>query len=98
MSVAPDQVTLLVDAIDPARRGGTGRQADWTMARTVATQRPVVLAGGLEPANVGRAIAQVMPYGVDVSSGVESSPGVKDHVKMQAFIEAVRATAAASQS
>jgi phosphoribosylanthranilate isomerase len=89
---SPEQVTLLVDAADRRLRGGTGRVADWLAARDLARRRPIVLAGGLDPGNVGRAIAEVAPYAVDVSSGVESAPGVKDHAKMRAFIEAVRAT------
>jgi phosphoribosylanthranilate isomerase len=86
----PNRVTLLVDAPDTRRRGGTGCAADWPSARDLSRRRPTVLAGGLEPGNVARAIAEVAPYAVDVASGVESAPGIKDHVKMRAFIEAVR--------
>lgn len=92
--VPADRVTLLVDAADP-RRGGTGQIADWALARELSGARSIVLAGGLAPGNVARAIAEVRPYAVDVSSGVESAPGVKDHGKMRAFIEAVRATVTA---
>jgi phosphoribosylanthranilate isomerase len=90
-----ERVTLLVDAADPQRRGGTGRVADWRVARELARLRPIVLAGGLDADNVGRAVAEVAPYALDVSSGVESAPGVKDHAKMRAFMEAVRADASA---
>ena len=69
---------------------GAGRQADWQRAATIARVSEVILAGGLNPANVGDAIRQVRPFGVDVSSGVESSPGVKDPDKITRFIEAVR--------
>jgi phosphoribosylanthranilate isomerase len=88
----PDRVTLLLDAHDLARRGGTGVTIDWTAAGAVAARRPILLAGGLTPDNVGEAIERVRPFGVDVSSGVERSPGVKDHDRMKSFCEAVHAT------
>ncbi|MDQ3069519.1 MAG: phosphoribosylanthranilate isomerase [Acidobacteriota bacterium] len=86
----PPHVTVLLDAHDPRLRGGTGRTIDWAAAREVARTRHVVLAGGLTPFNVEDAIATVRPYAVDVSSGIESEPGVKDHVVMNAFMDAVR--------
>jgi phosphoribosylanthranilate isomerase len=86
----PAGVTLLVDAHDPDRRGGTGRQASWTRAAGVARARPIMLAGGLTPENVAEAIRLVGPWAVDVSSGVESAPGVKDVKKLEAFVAAVR--------
>ena len=77
-----------------AERGGTGRAFDWTLAREVrAKARYLVLAGGLTPENVGRAVAAVRPDAVDVSSGVESSPGRKDAERVRAFVRAVRAAA-----
>ena len=85
----PSRRLLLVDAHDPVRRGGTGRTADWTRAAAVAARRPIVLAGGLTAENVEEAIACVRPYAIDVSSGVEASPGVKDDAKLEAFFEAV---------
>jgi len=85
----PLRVTLLLDAHDPVRRGGTGRTIDWAAASTVAALRRVVLSGGLTPENVGEAIARVKPFGIDVSSGVESSPGIKDHGRLKALFEAV---------
>ena len=69
---------LLVDAHHPTKYGGTGRTGDWTLARTLATEHPLLLAGGLNPENVADAVAQVRPWGVDVASGVETSPGKKD--------------------
>jgi len=75
------------------RRGGTGRTVDWARVQRVASSRPVVLAGGLTADNVAAAIREARPYGVDVSSGVEQSPGVKDHDKLAAFVAAVRAEA-----
>jgi phosphoribosylanthranilate isomerase len=88
----PERVTLLLDAHDVARRGGTGVTIDWTAAAAVAARRPVLLAGGLTPDNVAEAVARVRPFGIDVSSGVERSPGVKDHDRMKSFCEAVHAT------
>jgi phosphoribosylanthranilate isomerase len=87
----PERVVLLVDAIDPAQRGGTGQRADWQAAATLARSRRVILAGGLRPENVGEAVRQVRPYAVDVASGVELRPGIKDHARMRAFADAVRA-------
>jgi len=81
---------LLVDNIDPVRRGGTGEAVDWIRAAGVAKTRRVVLAGGLTPENVGTAIRAVRPFGVDVSSGVESAPGVKDLDKVTQFISNAR--------
>ena len=81
---------LLVDNIDPVRRGGTGGAVDWSRAKDVAKTRRVVLAGGLTPENVATAIRAVHPFGVDVSSGVESAPGVKDLDKVTQFISNAR--------
>jgi phosphoribosylanthranilate isomerase len=88
----PERVTLLLDAHDVARRGGTGVTIDWTAAAAVAARRPVLLAGGLTPDNVAEAVARVRPFGIDVSSGVERSPGVKDHDRIKSFCEAVHAS------
>jgi phosphoribosylanthranilate isomerase len=81
---------FVVDAFSEDAYGGTGRVADWALAAEMASVAPVILAGGLNDQNVGEAIRQVNPYGVDVSSGVESSPGVKDHEKLRAFLRAAR--------
>jgi phosphoribosylanthranilate isomerase len=82
-----DAPTYLIDAYHPTMYGGAGQIGNWSLATMLAEQSPVLLAGGLTPANVATAVAQVMPWGVDVASGVESSPGVKDHAKMRAFIQ-----------
>ena len=87
----PSRVRLLIDADDPDRRGGTGRTVDWKRAAAVAARRPVLLAGGLNAANVADAIRTVKPFGIDVSSGVESAPGIKDHGRLKALFEAVAA-------
>jgi phosphoribosylanthranilate isomerase len=86
----PERVTLLVDAHDLVKRGGTGRAADWAAAARVAQTRRVLLAGGLNADNINDAVAQVRPFGIDVSSGVESSPGIKDRNRMAAFLKAAR--------
>jgi phosphoribosylanthranilate isomerase len=85
----PERVTVLLDAHDPVRRGGTGRTIDWTLAASVAERRETILSGGLNAANVAEAIKQVRPYMVDVSSGVESAPGRKDPDKLRAFFSAI---------
>lgn len=81
---------VLIDAFSDQAYGGTGQTVDWTLAQEAARSTPVILAGGLTPQNVAGAIQMVCPYGVDVSSGVELSPGKKDHLKLKAFIEAAR--------
>lgn len=81
---------VLVDAKVAGASGGTGQVFDWSLVVPLAAQRRLVLAGGLNAGNVGRAIAQVKPWCVDVASGVEATPGTKDLAKVEAFIEAVR--------
>ncbi len=83
---------LLLDSYDPKTIGGTGQVCDWEKARSLvkSLETPVLLAGGLTPDNVAEAIETVRPWGVDVSSGVETEPGVKDIVKVEAFIQAAR--------
>jgi phosphoribosylanthranilate isomerase len=82
---------ILLDAQDPVKRGGTGLTIDWAAAAAIAARRRTLLAGGLTPENVGDAIARVQPFGIDVSSGVERSPGVKDHGRLNALFEAIHA-------
>jgi phosphoribosylanthranilate isomerase len=85
----PANVTVLLDAHDPIKRGGTGRAIDWKQAAAAAKVRPVILSGGLNADNVGDAIAAVSPYAIDVSSGVESGPGIKDADKLRALFAAL---------
>jgi phosphoribosylanthranilate isomerase len=74
---------------------GTGMPTDWPAAHAMARRTEVILAGGLSPANVAAAIAEVHPFGVDVSSGVESAPGIKSPQKIASFVSAARAAASA---
>ncbi len=83
------QFILSLDAYVKGKHGGTGMKINWTKARLVAEQFPIIIAGGLTPENVARAIDQAKPWGVDVSSGVEVN-GVKHAARIRAFINAVR--------
>jgi len=83
---------ILLDASVPGMPGGTGRTFDWEIAATVAQERKLTLAGGLTPDNVAEAVRVVQPFRVDVASGVESAPGLKDPGLVRRFIEAARAT------
>jgi phosphoribosylanthranilate isomerase len=82
--------TVVLDACDPERHGGTGNTIDWDAAGRLAVVRRLFLAGGLTPENVGEAIRRAKPYGVDVSSGIEDRPGIKNAASMRAFVAAVR--------
>lgn len=85
---------LLLDASVPgAMPGGTGHTFDWSLAERIARTRKLTLAGGLTPENVADAVRAVRPYRVDVASGVESAPGVKDPLKVRALVSAVRGVA-----
>ena len=84
----PDPVML--DSWSADQRGGTGQVWDWELARPLLAARNVFIAGGLEPGNVGKVVSSFKPYGVDVSSGVESAVRVKDPDKVRAFVHAVR--------
>ena len=81
-----DGPDLLIDAIDPALRGGSGVTGDWPLAASLARRYRLLLAGGLGPDNVAAAVRQVRPWGVDVASGVETGPGRKDHALLRAFV------------
>lgn len=85
----PDNVTVLLDAHDPARRGGTGNAVDWNIARAIARRRLTILSGGLNPHNVAQAVAEVRPWAIDASSGVESAPGKKDIARILALFAAL---------
>ncbi|MBI2866406.1 MAG: phosphoribosylanthranilate isomerase [Chloroflexi bacterium] len=88
-ALAPRHGRLLVEAAVPGHYGGSGQPLDWTLAGHLARQVPFLLAGGLTPENVAEAIARVRPWGVDVSSGVETN-GVKDLAKVRAFVKNAR--------
>lgn len=85
----PAHVTVLLDAHDPVKRGGTGRVIDWKIAASVARSRRTILSGGLNAGNVRHAIGEVQPYAIDVSSGVEASPGIKDPIKLREFFAVI---------
>jgi phosphoribosylanthranilate isomerase len=85
----PPRAGVLLDAHDPERHGGTGTTVDWSRAAAAARRRRVLLAGGLRPENVRTAIDTVRPFGIDVSSGVEFTPGVKDPDRLRALFAAL---------
>ena len=94
--VSPDEMAgyrataCLLDTYVPGQPGGTGRTFDWHLAVRAARQLPVLLAGGLAPDNVARAVRTVRPWGMDVASGVEAAPGRKDPDQVRNFVDAVR--------
>jgi phosphoribosylanthranilate isomerase len=79
--------TILLDSASGDLKGGTGKVIDWDTIAEVSIRRPFILAGGLTPENISIAVAKVKPYAVDVSSGVETKPGRKDHDKIRSFIQ-----------
>ncbi|HKY39488.1 MAG TPA: phosphoribosylanthranilate isomerase [Polyangiaceae bacterium] len=81
---------LLVDTKVGGASGGTGKVFDWQLVTDLTAQRQLILAGGLTPSNVAAAVRVLKPFGVDVASGVESTPGRKDPQRLRAFVEAVR--------
>ena len=81
---------FLVDAHDPVRHGGTGKTCDWNLAGRAAARHPLILAGGLNGENIIAALTAVHPLAVDISSGVETAPGKKDHEKIRAVIASVQ--------
>jgi phosphoribosylanthranilate isomerase len=89
--LSKQELVCLLDSKTKEAYGGTGETFDWQLAREVSARIPVIIAGGLTPMNVGQLVKEVQPWGVDVSTGVESS-GQKDAVKIRAFVEAVRRT------
>ncbi len=86
---------LLLDAAVGSAWGGTGQTFDWALAAQRHSQAPLILSGGLTPENVAEGIATVRPWAVDVASGVESAPGIKDHAKVEAFMAAAKEAAIA---
>lgn len=90
LRIYPQARAFLLDTYVADRPGGTGRTFPWEIAAKAARQAMVILSGGLTPDNVALAVAQARPYAVDVCSGVEASPGRKDHQKVREFIEQAR--------
>ena len=85
----PSEITVLIDAHDPIKKGGTGELVDWSNASILAKGRRVFLGGGLSPKNVAKAITEVRPYAIDASSRLELTPGVKDDLLLRAFFKAI---------
>jgi phosphoribosylanthranilate isomerase len=84
---------FLLDTYVSGASGGTGKVFDWSMVKQLKLQRPIFLAGGLTPENVVQAIAEVQPFAVDINSGVELRPGVKDHSRLKELLQLVQKTA-----
>jgi phosphoribosylanthranilate isomerase len=82
--------TFVLDSFSPGSYGGTGVPFDWDLIGREIDAYRIIIAGGLTPHNVGTVVGRLRPYGVDVSSGVEESPGIKDHSKIRRFVETVR--------
>lgn len=93
----PSASGFVFDGHAPGAMGGSGERFDWIHLAKACIDRPWLLAGGLDAGNVMQAIRVACPRGVDVASGIESSPGIKDHAKMRAFVEAVRAAECESE-
>ncbi len=89
-TAVPSAGWLLFDTFDERRSGGTGRCFDWSLLATYARSKPFFLAGGISPDNVAAAISLVRPDGIDIGSGVEAEPGIKDHTKLEKLIERVK--------
>jgi phosphoribosylanthranilate isomerase len=89
-SSTPTAAWLLFDTYDERRLGGTGRRFDWSLLALYSRSKPFFLSGGITAENVSAAISLVRPDAIDVSSGVESEPGVKDHAKLAQLFERVR--------
>jgi phosphoribosylanthranilate isomerase len=86
---AYDVHAFLLDTFSKERRGGTGNTFNWDLAVNARLHRPLILSGGLKPENIREAIQTVRPYGVDVSSGIESQPGIKDEARMRRLFEEI---------
>lgn len=86
----PNVKAFLLDTYDKELAGGTGTSFDWSLIPRLELRKPYLLAGGLDPLNIEAALQMVRPYGVDVNSGVEVAPGIKDHQKIREFVRIVR--------
>jgi phosphoribosylanthranilate isomerase len=94
---AYDVRVFLVDFREDGRFGGTGRRADWTLAARLGKTHPLILAGGLCIENISEALAAVAPGAVDINSGCESAPGIKDHDRMRRIIDLIRGSGLSEQ-
>jgi phosphoribosylanthranilate isomerase len=86
----PHVKAFLLDTYEKDQHGGTGKSFDWSIISRLSLRKPYILAGGLDPMNVTAALQDVRPYAVDVNSGVEVAPGLKDHQRIAEFITSVR--------
>ena len=92
-SLEPYEVrAFLADARDAGRYGGTGKRSDWKLAAKLRASHPLILAGGLDAGNIAEALAAVAPHAVDINSGCERAPGIKDHDRMRQIIGMIRGT------
>ncbi len=89
-TAVPSADWLLFDTFEERRSGGTGRRFDWSLLAVYPRKKPFFLAGGLSPDNIAAAISLVRPDGVDIGSGVEAEPGVKDHAKLERLFERIK--------
>ena len=87
---AYDVRAFLMDSREPGRYGGTGKQTDWNLAAMLGRKRPLILAGGLREENIAEALSAVAPQAVDINSGIERTPGVKDHGRMRRIVAIIR--------
>jgi phosphoribosylanthranilate isomerase len=85
-----DVRAFLVDTRDGNRYGGTGKQCNWDFAKAIGERRPLILAGGLDPGNIEAALAAVTPQAVDINSGCELAPGIKDHARIRRIVRLIR--------
>jgi phosphoribosylanthranilate isomerase len=90
-AVSYNAAAILVDRRNAGLYGGTGKKADWDLAFHVKSKKPLILSGGLNEGNVKEAIEKVAPHALDINSGVENSPGKKDHIKLARLFDIVRA-------
>ncbi len=89
---AYDVLAFLADFRDAGSYGGTGKRADWKLAAKIRESHPLILAGGLDAGNIAEALAAVAPHAVDINSGCERAPGIKDHDRMRRIIGIIRGT------
>jgi phosphoribosylanthranilate isomerase len=93
-----DVAAILVDSRHDGLYGGTGKKSNWELARSVGSKKRLILSGGLDAENIADAIIKVVPAGLDINSGVETSPGIKDHAKIERLFATIRKADTASKN